>query len=306
MSTEVIANEAARWWLLAHEGERDEAAFAQWLQADPRNARQYQHLQHLWEAGSGLPSVQRAHQQRRRRRQVLAGATLSAVIALVMGSITAPPAPAGQELQTRTGEIRRIALDDGSQVLLAGDTHLHADITSAQRQVVMDRGQAWFKVAADAQHPFTVNTPHGSVTALGTAFDIRISEMASVVTVTEHRVRVHAEGIAQIAGEGQQLRFDGRHAGALLPADAAATAWQQQRVLQVMQPLAEVTAELDRWHGGRTLVLGSALRAQRVSVMGSTNAAGASRDQLARQLPVRVLRLGAGLQVWLPGRQPSP
>jgi transmembrane sensor len=47
MSQETIAREAARWWLDAHDGDRDENAFEQWCRADPRHAAQYLHLQEL-------------------------------------------------------------------------------------------------------------------------------------------------------------------------------------------------------------------------------------------------------------------
>ena len=56
MSQETIAREAARWWLDAHDGDRDENAFEQWCRADPRHAAQYLHLQELWQAGAATPA----------------------------------------------------------------------------------------------------------------------------------------------------------------------------------------------------------------------------------------------------------
>ncbi len=41
-----------------------------------------------------------------------------------------------------------------------------------------------------------------------------------------------------------------------------------------------------------------ALRQQPVTLLGSADGAARNRDQLATQLQVRVLRLGAGIQVW--------
>ena len=73
MSQDAIAREAARWWLDGHDGDRDENAFDQWFQADPRHAAQYQYLQHLWQAGATLPSLQRQQQRRQRRRLREAG-----------------------------------------------------------------------------------------------------------------------------------------------------------------------------------------------------------------------------------------
>lgn len=82
MSQDAIAREAARWWLDGHDGTRDENAFDQWCQADPRHAAQYQYLQHLWQAGATLPSLQRQQQRRQRRRLREAGIAVLLLCAL--------------------------------------------------------------------------------------------------------------------------------------------------------------------------------------------------------------------------------
>ncbi|KAF1012831.1 MAG: Protein FecR [Stenotrophomonas maltophilia] len=296
MTTGVIAQDAARWWMDAHNGERDEAAFLHWLRADARHAAQYVHLQQLWEQGASVPSARRRRPLHRRVRE----AATALVLLCALGLFSAYRHVPDDQLRTAAGQIQQATLADGSQVLLSAATRLQVRIDGQHRELQLLQGQAWFKVAADRSRPFHVQTPHGTVTALGTAFDIAVGSTDSVVTVTEHRVQVQAGGSTRTAEAGQQLRFDGRHAAAPQPADGAATAWHQQRLLYVSAPLAEVTAGLDRWHGGRTWVLGRALRRQPVTLIGSTAQAGSSRDQLARQLPVRVLQLAPGVQVWVP------
>ena len=125
----------------------------------------------------------------------------------------------------------------------------------------------------------------------------------SVVTVTEHRVRVDSGTRSEQAIEGQQLRFDGQAPIIGLAASHSALAWRERRLHWVSTPLAEVTQGLDRWHGGHTWIIGAHLRQQPVTLLGSADGAARSRDQLATQLHVRVLRLGAGVQVWLPPRR---
>ncbi len=88
-----------------------------------------------------------------------------------------------------------------------------------------------------------------------------------------------------------------------LAASHSALAWRERRLHWVSTPLAEVTQGLDRWHGGHTWIIGAHLRQQPVTLLGSADGAARSRDQLATQLHVRVLRLGAGVQVWLPPRR---
>jgi hypothetical protein len=129
--------------------------------------------------------------------------------------------------------------------------------------------------------PFQVHTPHGTVTALGTAFDLAVQGNSSVVTVTEHRVRVDSGSASMQAIEGQQLRFDGQHRRR--PAGRPALAWRERR-LHWVSALAEVTQGLDRWHGGHTWIIGAHLRQQPVTLLGSADGAASNRDQLATQL----------------------
>lgn len=303
MSQEAIAREAARWWLDGHDGGRDEASFDQWYHADPRHAAQYQHLQALWQAGDATPSLQRHRLKRQRRRLREAGTAVLLLCALGVYTRHASP-PAAQVMRTASGEIREEALPDGSHVLLSPGSEVHVRIDAQRRQLQLRRGQAWFKVAPDARHPFQVHTEHGTVTALGTAFDLAVQGSSSVVTVTEHRVRVDSGAGHAQAIEGQQLRFDGRAAGVVVVStDPGALAWRERRLQWVSTPLADVAQGLDRWHGGHTWIIGVRLRQQPVTLLGSAEGAARSRDQLASQLHVRVLRLGAGVQVWLPPRK---
>lgn len=302
MSQDAIAREAARWWLDGHDGVRDENAFDQWCQADPRHVAHYQHLQQLWQAGATLPSLHRQQQRRQRRRLGETGIAVLLLCALGLYSRTAAP-PAAQVLRTAAGEIRDEALPDGSHVLLSPGSEVHVRVDAQRRQLQLQRGQAWFKVAADADRPFQVHTPQGTVTALGTAFDLAVQGDNSVVTVTEHSVRVESGTASVQASEGQQIRFNGQATAAAHPADDSTLAWRERRLHWVSVPLADVTQGLDRWHGGHTWIVGARLRQRPVTLLGNADGAASNRDQLAAQLHVRVLRIGAGMQVWLPPRE---
>ncbi|VTQ85978.1 FecR iron transport regulator family protein [Stenotrophomonas maltophilia] len=209
MSQETIAREAARWWLDAHDGDRDENAFEQWCRADPRHAAQYLHLQELWQAGAATPSLQRQQQRRQRRRLREAGIAVLLLCALGLYSRHASP-PVAQVLRTAAGEIREETLPDGSHVLLSPGSEVKVRIDGQRRQLQLQRGQAWFQVAADADRPFQVHTPQGTVTALGTAFDLAVQGNSSVVTVTEHRVRVDSGNVSMLATTASSCASMGR------------------------------------------------------------------------------------------------
>lgn len=299
MSQDPIAREAARWWLHAQEEQRDEDAFHQWYQADPRHAAQYQHLQQLWQAGAALPSLQRQQQRRQRRRLREGGIAVLLLCALGLYTRHSAPAPE-QIMRTTAGDVGTFPLQDGSRLHLSPGSEVAVRIDAQRRALQLRRGQAWFQVARDPGRPFQVHTPHGTVTALGTAFDIAIGDDASVITVTEHQVRVDSGNGRGDAAAGQQLRFDGHAPSPAAPAALSQLAWHERRLAWVSAPLATVARDLDRWDGGHTWIVGTTLRQQPVTLLGSADGVGRSREQLARELRVRVVHMGPGLQLWLP------
>src|SRR5690606_33594553 len=66
-----------------------------------------------------------------------------------------------------------------------------ANFTRSTRSVALDRGEAHFNVAKDPKRPFQVSAGVGTVTAVGTAFNVQRRQDAHVVvTVTEGIVEV--------------------------------------------------------------------------------------------------------------------
>lgn len=78
------------------------------------------------------------------------------------------------QLNTRVGEIRTFALQDGSSVTLDTDSLLAVAFTSHERGLRLIRGRGRFSVAHAAQ-PFVVRAGGGSVTAHGTVFDVGLT-----------------------------------------------------------------------------------------------------------------------------------
>ncbi|WP_317932838.1 FecR family protein [Halioxenophilus sp. WMMB6] len=90
------------------------------------------------------------------------------------------------------GQQRTLNLPDGSEVWLNTNSVVDVDFTRAVRHINLVRGEAYFKVAKDAQRPFEVYTGSNMVQAVGTAFLIRKKSDAIQVTVTEGKVNVAA------------------------------------------------------------------------------------------------------------------
>ncbi len=91
---------------------------------------------------------------------------------------------------TAVGDRRQVALADGSAVTVNTASTVRASFAGGQRQVWLDRGEAYFEVAHDRRHPFVVFAGGRKVTVLGTKFSVRRDGDTVTVAVAEGRVRV--------------------------------------------------------------------------------------------------------------------
>lgn len=94
-------------------------------------------------------------------------------------------------LATRVGEMRTVALEDGSSVILDTDTLLTVNFSNGRRSLNLRRGRARFNVAHDRKRPFIVHAGTGEVLATGTIFDVFLDDVVKV-TLIEGSVKVAA------------------------------------------------------------------------------------------------------------------
>jgi transmembrane sensor len=81
------------------------------------------------------------------------------------------------------GKNYKIVLSDGTEVWLNAATRLRFPFrfANASREVYVE-GEAYFKVAKDARHPFIVHTPLTGVKVVGTAFNVNTYSEGHVTT----------------------------------------------------------------------------------------------------------------------------
>ncbi|RAJ02585.1 FecR family protein [Chitinophaga skermanii] len=89
------------------------------------------------------------------------------------------------EITTAKGSNEKLLLADGSTVQLNASSKLRypVDFGPHARNIYLDEGEAYFKVATDAKRPFTVHTAELATTALGTSFNIRAYAHENKITV---------------------------------------------------------------------------------------------------------------------------
>ncbi len=284
---------AAEWFGRVRVGGLDEAGradFERWREAAPANRAAYEALERAWygvEAMRDDPRVLALREEALKRnapwRRMLAPAAMAAglAVAVIGGGWLAYDAGLipdrrfhAEAFRTEVGERRAITLPDGSVVTLNTDTVLRTEAAKGRRLVHLDRGQAYFQVAKDRARPFVVSAGGRTVTALGTAFEVRVEPHRFEVTLVEGKVRVEAlapapvpskpgEAARLVATEmapGTQLLASTDTAWKLQEVDAEReTSWKTGQLVFLTRPLSEVVAELNRYSDTRIVVTDPAL-----------------------------------------------
>jgi len=91
---------------------------------------------------------------------------------------------------TATGEQSTITLADGSVLELNTDSQLEVKYSSSARNIILMKGEVYFKVAKDIKRPFNVYARNGRIEAIGTEFSVRLKEDDMNITVAEGRVKL--------------------------------------------------------------------------------------------------------------------
>jgi transmembrane sensor len=275
-----IDEAALAWFTRSKAGDMTAAESAQleaWLDADPAHRAAFDAITFTWTGIEPLQpdpriiAMQRGRPQRRWLPQTIAASLVAAVLGSsgLVGWHYWPSTPLStQQFRTGVGEKATVTLPDGSVVTLSTDTLVRTERDEGKRLVYLERGQAFFKVAKDRRHPFEVHAGGRTVTALGTAFEVRV-DRGFKVTLVEGKVRVDAPIAPRQVQEtvmlpGTQLVAVGNTVS-LKSADVGrATAWTRGQLVFVDEPLANVAEEMNRF-SDRKIHVDPAAGAQKIS-----------------------------------------
>lgn len=294
---------ANAWWVRLDSDtvsaqERDE--FAHWLAADPQHRQAFDAVAALW---NELDAVK----HRVAKPEIIApktplfhrlwAAPALAMCCLALWLFSPLPMLLRADFQTGYGEMRDIRLSDGSVAHLNSNSALAVRIDGNQRQLTLLQGEAWFEVSPDSARPFQVHAEQGIVTALGTAFNIRLRNSQAEVSVTQHSVTVDVEQAVgkrhAVVSEGQQLVYNQKAGlGSVKAIDSrTVTAWQRGMLVFQDQPLGEVIAELNCYYHGYLLVTDDSIAQRRVNGVFRTDQPLAVLSALESSLSVHSTRI---------------
>jgi transmembrane sensor len=261
---------AAERWLVrlldADAGDPRWAEFERWIAGDPARASAYREAEQLWRLGveaARHPDLRTAadralHLPRPGGQLRIWLAPAMAVVAAVcfLGCMVALWWPGlgvnqqGVRYATRTGQQQTIQLRDGSTLLLDTDSAVVVRYGRRARGVTLLQGRAEFRVRHNDAWPFIVSAGGGTVTDVGTAFQVSIGKHHAVsVVLLEGKVSVATVHSQSTLTTGEALRFD--RVGVIrapYPADLqAALGWTSGEIVARGWTLSRLVAEMNRY-----------------------------------------------------------
>ncbi len=143
--------------------------------------------------------------------------------------------PRDRVFATPVGGHETVTFSDGTRVELNTNTIIRTRMTSDQRAVWLERGEAYFEVKHDPVHPFVVMAGNRRITDLGTKFTVHRERAKMEVAVVQGKVWF--DDPAKSADDGTLLK----------PGDVAVASAAGLRVTR--KSLEALTAELN-WRQG--------------------------------------------------------
>jgi transmembrane sensor len=280
--------EAAAYWVLRADGDQmgpeDQEALNAWLSKSAMHQRAFRKAQLMWR--NVEPSMDEAELRMLRvaalavspppRVWLRAGAIAATfIVAAVLGAIAwqawstrQPPVAAvaaaatgGQSYATGHNQRSIITLADGTSVSMNLDTAFSVNLSGRERQIHLERGEAFFEVAKDPQRPFIVTAGDRNIRALGTQFNVRLDTNEVEVVLVEGKVSVDKSTPPTLADTltheprkvemtpGQRFVASiGGTSGGLTTTNAArATSWRDGWLEFEDETVGDAVAELNRY-----------------------------------------------------------
>lgn len=280
------AEVAEHWYarLMAPDCSLDEREqFEAWLGQSPENALAFEDTKALWTSLDGLaedevlgPHVDAALEReadafmgqrttvtqgmrprapaRQRRNWLPIGAGIAAalILGLFLRTTLQPDIPLVP--YTAYERIETVQLTDGSSVQLDLATAIDVRLSEKRRDISLRQGRAMFEVAKDANRPFVVDAGVGTITALGTKFQVQREAEHVSVTLLEGVVGIVS---TSNGGDSRMLRLAPGQKANYTPttqswtveaADVeAVTSWSEGFHIFGATPLRQAITEINRY-----------------------------------------------------------
>jgi transmembrane sensor len=285
---------------------QDSNEICAWIEADPRHAVAFARAEMAWDAAERLKSgaadvtlpppetIVSEEDQRRITRNIMIAAGVALLLFIVAAVVTVRTFNGVDRYDTAVGEMRDIALADGSTLHLNSDSEAEVRFTDNGRKVRIVKGEASFDVAHDPARPFEVEVRSAVIRATGTAFNVRMRHALVELTVTHGSVSVRCPA-------GKERRV-GAGNGAVIQQRAIAltnlgpglvdqrTAWREQMVELDGETVEQAASEFNRYRKAPILIGDTRVSALRLGGRFRTTDSQEFLSALQTSLPVRAVK----------------
>jgi transmembrane sensor len=267
-----VETAAAEWLFRVRGGDPDNGdivAFAFWRAESPDHDRIYREMERVWDAFGDRPRAAVAPRGRGPARLWL-GLMAASVVLAIGGAATQRYLSSWQyDYHTGAGEIRTIALADGSTIAMKGDTAFDVHVgRNGPRRIDLARGEAFFAVRHDPARPFVVDAGSATIEDVGTGFAVERDGASGAVGVDYGVVAVKTAGRSDVLRQGERIGFGAAASGGKSAIDRGTiAAWRRRLYVATDKPLGEVLSDLGEYRTGAIVVASAALRARRINAV---------------------------------------
>lgn len=289
---------ASQWYAVLSDGQvsaQQTARWQRWYEEDQDNQWAWQQVENLRSQLSSVPGglAHRAlNDTQLTRRRVMKGLLLLLSVGggwRLWQSGTAEGLRA--DYRTAKGSIRQQRLEDGTLLTLNTNSAVDVRYNADQRLLRLIYGEIAITTAKDPlKRPFLVQTPQGMLTALGTAFTVRVEGETVWLSVQQHAVQAALASDptqTRLVDAGQRLHFRAAEFGTIEADENEEHSWTQGVLSFSDRPLGEVINTLARYRYG---VLRCDPAVANLRISGTFPLAQSDRvlETLAKTLPIKI------------------
>ncbi|MBP1124286.1 MULTISPECIES: FecR family protein [Pseudomonas] len=298
---DAITDAAAQWCMRLHAADcigAERQAFQRWHDAHPLHAFEYAAMLEIWDVAEHLPRPQTqpvvVRFKPRSRLRTYAVAAAICLVALPLAAFTGWEAgwlPNAYERFETTNDARVVTLGDGSQVEMNLGTQLVYANYRDQRQLTLNRGEAFFKVSHDSAHPFIVRAGDGRVRVTGTQFNVWKYEDQVRVMLLEGSVQISSDTVHGSVPLTPGMQASYQHGDAtpklraINPGDSA-LAWRQGKLVLDNLALADALPLINRYLSKPVMLADTPTGAIRIGGIYNINEVNNLIPSLPKVLPV--------------------
>ncbi|KFE51334.1 FecR family protein [Pseudomonas syringae] len=313
---DAVTDAAAHWCMRLHASDcttEERKAFERWHNGHPLHAFEFEAMLEIWDTAEQIVPVNPAPAHHAatpdatieytppssRWRSYAAAAAVALLAFPIAGYVGWNQGwiPNSYDTYEAGDATRLVTMADGSRVELNLGTALSFANYKDRRSVVLNKGEAFFEVSHDSQHPFVVDAGKGQIKVTGTKFNVWMYQDQVKVMLVEGSVKVVSDTATPSRGyrlePGMQASYK---TGDVEPqvsetySNDSSLTWRNGKLVINDLPLTQALPLINRYLPQPILLADKATGAMRLGGSYNTRDMAGLLASLPKVLPVTVTR----------------